>query len=46
MNFNFIVYNVDDNIKMVLWEIGRINLAQDVDQWRDLVKTVLSHRVP
>jgi hypothetical protein len=40
-----------DNIKMYLWEIGRggadwINLAQDRDQWRALVKTVMNLQVP
>jgi hypothetical protein len=40
-----------DNIKMDLREIGWngmdwIELAQDRDQWRDLVNTVISLRVP
>jgi hypothetical protein len=39
-----------DNIKMDLREIewgglDRIDLAQDRDQWRSLVKTVMSLRV-
>jgi hypothetical protein len=41
----------EDNIKMDLREIGwggmdRINLAQDMDQWRALVNTVMNLRVP
>jgi hypothetical protein len=40
-----------DNVKMDLREIGRsgmdwINLAQDRDQWRALVNTVMNLRVP
>jgi hypothetical protein len=40
-----------DNIKMDLREIGRdgrdwIELAQDRDQWRSLVNTVMNLRVP
>jgi hypothetical protein len=40
-----------DNIKMVLREIGWgdmnwINLAQDKDQWRVLVNTVMNLQVP
>jgi hypothetical protein len=40
-----------DNIKMDLREIGWdgmewINLAQDMDQWRALVKTVMNLQVP
>jgi hypothetical protein len=40
-----------DNIKMDLREIGRdgidwIDLAQDRDQWRVLVNTVMNLRVP
>jgi hypothetical protein len=40
-----------DNIKMDLTEIGWdcvdwIDLAQDMDQWRALVNTVLNFRVP
>jgi hypothetical protein len=40
-----------DNIKMDLRKIGwegvdRIDMAQDMDQWRALVNTVLNLRVP
>jgi hypothetical protein len=40
-----------DNIKMDLREIGWddmdwIDLAQDMDQWRALVNTVMNLRVP
>jgi hypothetical protein len=42
---------VDDNIKIDLREIGWdgmdwINQAQDRDQWRALVNTVMNLRVP
>jgi hypothetical protein len=41
----------EDNSKMALREIGWggmdwIDLAQDMDQWRALVKTVMNPRVP
>jgi hypothetical protein len=40
-----------DNIKMDLREIGwdgmdRIDLAQDMDQWRALVNTIMNLRIP
>jgi hypothetical protein len=40
-----------DNIKMILREIGRdgvdwIDVAQDKDQWRALVNTVMNPRIP
>jgi hypothetical protein len=40
-----------DNIKMDFREIGWdgvdwINMAQDMDQWRAFVNTVLTRRVP
>jgi hypothetical protein len=38
---------VVDNIKMDLGEIGcdRVDMAQDTDQWRAVVNTVLNLRV-
>jgi hypothetical protein len=35
-----------DNIKMDLREIGWDGMAQDRDQWRALVNTVMNIRVP
>jgi hypothetical protein len=44
-------HRLEDNIKMDLREIGWggmdwIDLAQDRDQWRALVNTVMNLRVP
>jgi ribosome biogenesis protein Nip4 len=41
----------EDNIKMALRELGKedvdwIHLAQDTDQWRVVVNTVMNLRVP
>ena len=41
----------EDNIKMDLREVGcdpgeRICLAEDRDQWRAYVRTVMNHQVP
>jgi hypothetical protein len=36
----------EDNIKMDLREIRWVDLAQDRDQWRDLVNTIMDLRVP
>jgi hypothetical protein len=35
-----------DNIKRNLREIGRDGMAQDRDQWRSFVNTVMNLRVP
>jgi hypothetical protein len=40
-----------DNMKMDLWEIGWegmdwVHLAQDRDQWRAVMNTVMSLRIP
>jgi hypothetical protein len=35
------------DLKEVVWEgVDRIHLAQDRDQWRALVDTVMNHRFP
>jgi hypothetical protein len=36
----------EDNIKMNLRETGWGDMAQDMDQWRALVSTVMNFRVP
>jgi len=41
----------EDNIRTDLWKIGWegggwISLAQDMDQWRSLVNTVMNLRLP
>jgi hypothetical protein len=39
--------NWEDNIEMIGWGgMDWIDLAQDRDQWRTLVKTVINLRVP
>jgi hypothetical protein len=49
--FSFLILYTVDNIKMDLRETGWdgmdwIDLAQDRDQWRTLVNTVMNLRVP
>jgi hypothetical protein len=35
------------DLREIVWEdVDRINLAQDRDQWRALVNTVMNFRVP
>jgi hypothetical protein len=39
-------YNIRTNLRKVVWEgVDLINLAQDRDQWRVLVKTIMNLRV-
>jgi hypothetical protein len=41
------VNNIKMNLRGIGWDgMGRIDLAQDRDQWRALVKTALNLRVP
>jgi hypothetical protein len=37
---------INTNVREVGWDMEWIDLAQDRDKWRDLVNTVLNHRIP
>jgi len=38
--------NININVREVGWDMEWIDLAQDSDMWRDLVKAVLNQWVP
>jgi hypothetical protein len=41
------IWNIKINLRETGWgDMGRIHLAQDRDEWRTLVNTVMNLRVP
>jgi hypothetical protein len=38
--------NININVREVGWDMEWIDLAQDSDVWRDLVKAVSNHWIP
>jgi hypothetical protein len=41
------VKNIKTGLREILWDdLDWIDLAQDRDQWRDLVNTIMNFRVP
>ena len=38
--------NINMNVREVGWDMEWIDLAQDRDKWRDLVKAVPNHLIP